>query len=135
MVTIDDGGNKLVSEPPKKKSTWISTELFTLSADDRETLLNPVGWLNDRLVSAAQSMLRNQFQVLGMQDTSLGHTLAFDILTTEFVQILHDGHAHWLLVRCHEETPIISALTKGYLQCSQLFLGEIGQEVQHNKVH
>ena len=38
---------------------------------------------------------RRNFQ---FQDVSLGHTLAFDIQPGEFIQIIHDGHGHWLTI-------------------------------------
>ena len=34
----------------------------------------------------------------GFQDTCLGLTMAFDIQCGEFIQILHDGHGHWLTI-------------------------------------
>ena len=34
----------------------------------------------------------------GFQDTRLGQSLCFEIQQGEFIQILHDGHGHWLMV-------------------------------------
>ena len=48
------------------------------------------------LIDEAQALLRKQFQVLGFQDTCLGMTMAFEIQRQPFVQILIDGHGHWL---------------------------------------
>ena len=61
-------------------------------------LLSPVGWLSDNLIVAAQNLLKNQSSIPGFQDTCLGMTMAFDIQCGEFIQILHDGHGHWLTI-------------------------------------
>lgn len=72
--------------------------MYSHSGDDRSVLLSPVGWLNDNLICAAQLTLKEGFQIPGLQDVSLGCTLAFDVRHGEFIQILHDGHGHWLTV-------------------------------------
>ena len=36
--------------------------------------------------------------MLGLQSTLLSHTLAFDVMREEFVQVLHSGGSHWLTV-------------------------------------
>lgn len=55
--------------------------------------------LTDLEVNAAQVLLQRQFpHVQGMQDTLLGSTLMFNIIAKEMLQILHDGHLHWLLI-------------------------------------
>ena len=76
---------------------WI-TEL-RLSLEDQKILASPMGWLNDKIVDAAQTLLRNAHPAVpGLQPVSLGATCAFDIQTGEFVQVLHDGTDHWLLI-------------------------------------
>ena len=84
--------------PKTTEKKWIDNSLYSLSALDRHTLLSIVGWLNDNLVSAAQTLLKKQSQVPGLQCTALGCTMAFNIQCGEFVQVLHDGHEHWLTV-------------------------------------
>ena len=70
-----------------------------LTHSDREKLLSPVGWLNDRIVLAAQMLLKKQSPWCGgLQDTILGQTLSFQVETTEFIQILHSGFGHWLTI-------------------------------------
>lgn len=55
--------------------------------------------LSDVEVNAAQVILKIQFpHIPGMQDTLLGSTLAFNVITNEFIQILHDSNLHWLLM-------------------------------------
>ena len=55
--------------PTRKIQTWISNKQFALLNEDRQILLNPVGWLNTSLISAAQILLREQFDAkTGLQD-------------------------------------------------------------------
>ena len=62
--------------------------------------MNPSAWPNDRIIEAAQALLRKQSQVPGFQDICLGMTMTFEIQRQplNFVQILHDGHGHWLTI-------------------------------------
>ncbi|XP_047131204.1 uncharacterized protein LOC124810404 [Hydra vulgaris] len=61
--------------------------------------------LTDNIINAAQKMLLQQYpNTKGLQDPILGQNLSFAILKNEeFVQVLHDGCAHWFVistVRC-----------------------------------
>ena len=78
----------------------METCLYTLTDADRAILLSPVGWLNVNLIVAAQNLLKKQSSMPGFQDTCLGQSLGFEIqrLRGEFIQILHDGHSHWLII-------------------------------------
>ena len=84
---------------------WIQTSHYTLTNTDRECLVNPSAWLNDRIIEAAQALLRKQSQVPGFQDTCLGMMMAFEIQRQPFVQILHDGHGHWLTISSIDGKP------------------------------
>ena len=78
---------------------WKKADEYELSQKDREILLHPAAWLNDSIISAAQSLLKKENPMVGgFQPPYLGQTCGFDIQTGEFVQILHDGHGHWLTV-------------------------------------
>ena len=80
-------------------NVWKKTDKYELSQNDRDILLHPAAWLNDMIISAAQSLLKKQNPLVGgFQPPYLGQTYAFDIQSEEFVQILHDGHGHWLTV-------------------------------------
>ena len=88
----------LPAHPKRKKcSMWVQNSLYNLSGDDREILLSPVGWLNDSIISAAQALLK-QCLISGFQPPSIGMTMEFVIQQSEFIQILHDGHNHWLTI-------------------------------------
>ena len=69
-----------------------------LSQDDRSRVTGGE-WLNDKLITAFQKLLKQQFPHLsGLQDVSLGQTLSFEIEAAEFVQVLHTGCGHWVTV-------------------------------------
>ena len=72
---------------------------LNLSHKDKEILLSPTAWISDSIVNAAQQLLREQFpQLPGLQDVSLGVTMAFNIMPGEFLQILHTSRDHWLTI-------------------------------------
>ena len=56
------------------------------------------GWLNDKIINVAQSLLKNQYKMKGFQNTTLGCNLSFDIMRTEFIQILFNGNNHWVKI-------------------------------------
>ena len=90
--------DQLPDPQPSKKGKWMETSLYTLTDKDIAILLSPVGWLNDNLIVAAQNLLKKQSSMPGFQDTCLGQSMCFEIQQGEFIQILHDGHGHWLMV-------------------------------------
>ena len=66
---------------------------------DRDILLSPAAWLNDNIVSAAQKLLKQQLPVRnGFQDPCCGLAYAFQIMSDEFIQVLHNGYDHWLTI-------------------------------------
>ena len=78
---------------------WMKTKHITLLQEDREILLNPCGWLNSSIIAAAQLLLKEQYEASsGLQDPCYGPSMAFEVVAGEFVQILHNGHGHWLTV-------------------------------------
>ena len=58
----------------------------------------PVAWLNNNIITAAQHLLKSQTSCGGLQPPTVGQSLGYDIMWKEFVQVLHDGHNHWLTV-------------------------------------
>ena len=54
-------------------------------------------WLNDRIVTAAQNLIKESYpSSRGLQDVSLGLVLGFNVCKTDFIQILHTGKDHWV---------------------------------------
>lgn len=92
-------GDSDEDEPlPKKRKTSTTYSKSLSAVDDMKILLSPSDWLNDRLINAAQALLKQQFSIGGLQDVLRGQTWAFEVERSEFVQILHDGGAHWLTI-------------------------------------
>ena len=76
---------------------WIAN--LNLDEMDKESLLSPIGWLNDNLINAAQKLLSIQFpNVRGLQDVALGNVMGFAMHDSEFIQILHSPPDHWVTV-------------------------------------
>ena len=83
-----------IPKDEKPPQPWVAG----LSQDDRKRVAEG-DWLNDRLVTAFQKLLKQQLPHLsGLQDVSLGQTLCFEVESTEFVQVLHTGCGHWVAV-------------------------------------
>ena len=78
-------------------SLWLEVDGIKLNKTQKD-ILSSTGWLDDKIVNAAQSLLRKQFGLAGLQNTTLGYTLTYDIMRKQFVQILHNGQDHWLTV-------------------------------------
>ena len=83
----------------KASKTWVKNHLFTLSREDKSILCSPSAWLSATIIDAAQKLLKQKVPLQnGFQDICCGRTCAFDIESTEFTQILHNGHDHWLTI-------------------------------------
>jgi len=86
--------------PPKKKSRsdpemWLELDGAVLSHTDREILCNK-GWLNDKHINYAQSLLKKQFPHLdGWKNTLLLHKEQKKI--KKGVQIIHTHGNHWMV--------------------------------------
>lgn len=92
--------------PDKEKSLkgakfnqkWVEVGGIGLNMQDRKTILSEKGWLDDRMVNAAQTLLKLHFSTPGLQHTTLGSNLSFDVVQRDFVQILHNGTNHWVTI-------------------------------------
>ena len=82
-----------------KLGIWLEGDIYKLYKSDRDILLSPTAWLNDNIICAVQNILKQQMPLLqGLQAPSLGQTCSFDIVKQPFLQILHNGDDHWLLI-------------------------------------
>ena len=84
--------------PALSRIAWIVCDSYRLTQADKSVLLNSTEWLNDSLINASQILLQQQSPVGGLQNTNLGLTFAFEIQSQEFIQTLHNGWGHWLMV-------------------------------------
>ena len=90
---------KLNPQSPEQADSpiWISNEYMKLRERHREVLLSE-RWLCDDIVNATQSLLKQQSNINGLQPVCATRTLSVDVQRSDFVQILHNGYNHWLVV-------------------------------------
>lgn len=79
-----------------KPEIWLEIAGFELDQEMRRTILSDRGWLDDNVINAAQSLLKDQYGTAGLQKTTLGYHLQYDVMRREFVQVVYNGKNHWL---------------------------------------
>ena len=82
----------------KKVDTWVKVEDICLTTADQGILLHPTAWMNDNILAAGQRLLQRQTGAHGLQPPCIGQICAFDIQQGHFIQIVNNGHAHWLTI-------------------------------------
>ena len=91
----------IISSSPVKDDglTWLSK--LNLTKSDRE-ILRSDAWLNDNIIHAAQSLLREQTKgsVFGWRSTQCAKNYSFKPIPSRspFVQVLHVAECHWVVV-------------------------------------
>ena len=106
-INIIDIDTCTTTTPPPKRP-WILNELITLYRSEKD-IIDSGGWLTDNIIDAAQKILAAQFKArfgdAGFQSVQLGSTFSFEVESEESVQILHNGHNHWLTISSVGTTP------------------------------
>ena len=95
------------SSPPQSSSpvsleptsaSWLPR--LNLDADDKAVVAAPDGWLNDKIVDAVNSLVRQQLCTDTNQSTLLANVPSgFSPVETECIQVLHDQN-HWVATAC-----------------------------------
>ena len=84
--------------PTTKK--WIKN--YGLTRRHKKILDSSTKWLDDDLINASQKILAKQFEYkfggAGFQTTLNGLCGNYTVETEEFIQILHTGSDHWLVI-------------------------------------
>ena len=94
-IDLDDDNIPAVSSTISDNQ-WVPE--LGLTTSDRNILLHPTAWLNDRIIDAAQKLIKILCPaIFGLQTVSNCQTMGFDIQPDEFLQILNNGN-HWLTV-------------------------------------
>ena len=79
--------------------------LANITTSGYQIILSTLGWLTSDIVHQAQVLLLEENQSIeGFQRPILGPVRNFDVVSGEFIQILHTGSAHWVCVSnsgCH----------------------------------
>ena len=95
VINVDtEAANTMLPSASAQPQPWVlyltrSNEQILLSGD----------WMTDSLINAGQQLIQQAFpHVRGLQNVSLGHTLAFSVEQGEFIQVMHNGHNHWVTV-------------------------------------
>ena len=98
-IDLTSAADSISRKKLRTPKTWVKNNLYSLSVAAKERILSPTAWLTDDIISAAQQLIReNNPLVGGLQPPCLGQTCSFTIETGEFIQILHNGADHWLVV-------------------------------------
>ena len=88
-----------LTEVPATTNMWI--DYLNLLPEDQQIILSPTAWINDRIIDACQSLLKqdvNGKNVGGFQSVCLGQIMYFSIEESQFIQILNTGHSHWVTI-------------------------------------
>ena len=73
--------------------------LANLQASDYDIINDSSGWLNCDIVQAAQVLLQDVNPLIeGLQRPTLGRVRNFNVVSGEFIQILHTGSNHWVCI-------------------------------------
>ena len=97
IIVADKHGAK--QEYPTTKM-WIKN--YGLTRRHKKILDSSTKWLDDDLINASQKNLAKQFEYkfsgAGFQTTLNGLCGNYTVKTEEFIQILHTGSDHWLVI-------------------------------------
>ena len=70
-----------------------------LDEHDYDIISSPDGWLDCKIIQAAQICIKKVNPLIeGFQRPTLGRVRNFDVMTSDFVQILHTGNSHWVCI-------------------------------------
>ena len=74
-----------------------TASLGNLTQAEYAIIESPNGWLDCSVIQEAHILLKQVNPMIkGFQRTTLGSARNFDVVTSEFVQILHTGNHHWV---------------------------------------
>ena len=73
--------------------------MMSLGDHEFNLISSPTGWLDCAIIHEAQILLANiNKNISGFQRPTLGPVGQFDIVTSDFVQVLHVNNNHWVCV-------------------------------------
>ena len=98
----------------------------TIPAEEKSNISNNK-MLSDESIDLAQQLLKKQFPIFGgLQDIALSEHDGLDVVKKDkpFIQVLHNGSAHWICVfnsdRNRSENNTCHILSRGNLDLSRL---------------
>ncbi len=100
LPSFTEGAVQISDSPTPPAEYWIGNSLYCLNEVARKRIEESVGWLDDNVITAAQSLIHQHFPFMfGLEPTLKQETLSFEVHTKdEFVQIFHVGSNHWCTV-------------------------------------
>ena len=94
----EDGSDFVITKVTQGETDKTSA-LANLTDDHFELIINPTGWLDCDIIQRAHVLLQAENPAIaGFQRPTLGPVRNFDVVSGEFVQILHTGNDHWMCV-------------------------------------
>jgi len=102
--TVTPTKQQMTSGPPtsttplqENSEQWIDQ----LTGEDRDLVMSPIGWLNDKVIDAVNNLVCLQIGVSAFnQSTLLAQTLVgFSAVDSETIQVVHDKN-HWVATAC-----------------------------------
>jgi len=112
---------------PASTKKWIDE--LNLVEEDQQIILSKTAWINDRIIDACQCLLQQDTdsKILGgFQSVCLGETMFFSVEQKQFIQILHTGHSHWVII-CTIGTvhPVVNVYDSKYVAASSHLRAQI----------
>ena len=99
VIDLTSAANPTSRKKSKAPKTWVQNNLYSLSVAAKERILSPTDWLTDDIIEASQCLIQeNNPLVEGLQPPYLGQTCSFTIETGKYIQVVHNGADHWLVV-------------------------------------
>ena len=99
VIDLTSAANPTSRKKSKAPKTWVENDLYSLSVAAKERILSPTDGLTDDIIEAAQRLIQeNNPLVGGLQPPYLGQTCSFTIETGKYIQVVHNGADHWLVV-------------------------------------
>ena len=95
LVKIDDAEDDMQAIKP-----WVVVDSVRLYDEEKKILIDSQ-WLSDSLIHAAQLLIKRDKDLLGvgsLQNPLYGAQERFEVMTGEFVQILHSGGNRWIAI-------------------------------------
>ena len=94
----EDESDVVITKVTQSKTDKTSA-LANLTDYHFHLIINPTGWLDCDIIQRAHVLLQPENPAIpGLQRPTLGPVRNFDVVSGEFVQILHTGNNHWVCV-------------------------------------
>ena len=95
----DDDDDVTFIQTVYTRSEKYKSIIISLGENEFSLISSPTGWLDCIIIHEAQILLANvNNNIKGFQRPTLGPVKQFDIVSSDFVQLLHVSNTHWVCV-------------------------------------